>query len=268
MSLHQRQHSVPESTAISATTTAALSAPAEGQAPAARGSRLALVLGTAAMLLAGATLAPAPAQAQGGPLSLPGGGPGATGAQRSGDPGMAEAERAAAERRYDEAIERFDRVIASNPRNVQARFERAWALAQAGREDDAVRAFSEIAQDFPELPEPHNNLALIYARRGDLKRAEAELLQALDARPGFAIGYTNLGDVYRKMAESAYQEALKRNPADSRARSGLALLRAKTVDDRAAGGKPDTARGAGERARPEAPPPLPRQPGPDRPDLD
>nr|WP_144827104.1 tetratricopeptide repeat protein [Cupriavidus gilardii] len=220
------------------------------------------------MLLAVAMLAPAPAYAQGGPLSLPGTGQAATGAQRSGDPGMAEAERAAAGRRYDEAIERFDRVIAGNPRNVQARFERAWALAQAGREDEAVRAFSEIAQDFPELPEPHNNLALIYARRGDLKRAEAELLLAVEARPGFVIGYTNLGDVYRKMAESAYQEALKRNPADSRASSGLALLRARSGEDRATRGKPDAARDAGERTRPAAPPPLPKQPGPERPDLD
>ena len=164
------------------------------------------------------------AHAQNGPLSLaaptaPPSGP------RSADPGMAKAERAAAGKRYDEAISGYDRVLATNPRNAQARFERAWAMAQAGREDEAIQAFAEMAQDFPELPEPHNNLALLYAKRGDLKRAEAELLLATEVKPAFAIGYTNLGDVYRRLAEQAYAEAVRRNPGDARASSALRQLR-------------------------------------------
>lgn len=164
------------------------------------------------------------AHAQNGPLSLaaptaPPSGP------RSADPGMAKAERAAAGKRYDEAISGYDRVLATNPRNAQARFERAWAMAQAGREDEAIQAFAEMAQDFPELPEPHNNLALLYAKRGDLKRAEAELLLATEVKPAFAIGYTNLGDVYRRLAEQAYAEAVRRNPGDARASAALHQLR-------------------------------------------
>lgn len=164
------------------------------------------------------------AHAQNGPLSLaaptaPPSGP------RSADPGMAKAERAAAGKRYDEAISGYDRVLATNPRNAQARFERAWAMAQAGREDEAIQAFAEMAQDFPELPEPHNNLALLYAKRGDLKRAEAELLLATEVKPAFAIGYTNLGDVYRRLAEQSYAEALRRNPGDVRAGTALRQLR-------------------------------------------
>ncbi|CAG9184158.1 tetratricopeptide repeat protein [Cupriavidus pinatubonensis] len=164
------------------------------------------------------------AHAQNGPLSLaaptaPPSGP------RSADPGMDKAERAAAGKRYDEAISGFDRVLAANPRNAQARFERAWAMAQAGREDQAIQAFAEMAQDFPELPEPHNNLALLYAKRGDLKRAEAELLLATEVKPDFAIGYTNLGDVYRRLAEQSYAEALRRNPGDTRAGAAMRQLR-------------------------------------------
>lgn len=164
------------------------------------------------------------AHAQNGPLSLaaptaPPSGP------RSADPGMNKAERAAADKRYDEAISGFDRVLAANPRNAQARFERAWAMAQAGREDQAIQAFAEMAQDFPELPEPHNNLALLYAKRGDLKRAEAELILATEVKPDFAIGYTNLGDVYRRLAEQSYAEALRRNPGDARAGAAMRQLR-------------------------------------------
>ncbi len=63
------------------------------------------------------------------------------------------------------------------------------------------------------------NLALLYAKRGDLKRAEAELLLATEVKPGFAIGYTNLGDVYRRLAEQAYTErcaAIRAIPAPAR----------------------------------------------------
>jgi len=180
-------------------------------------------IGLAAMLAG--LLAAAPAGAQNGPLSLaaPATPPGGV---RSADPGMAAAQKAAAQQHYDEAISGFDRVLATNPRNAQARFERAWALAQAGREDEAIAALSSMAQDFPELPEPHNNLALLYARRGDLKRAEAELLLAVEVRPGFSVGYANLGDVYRRLAETAYRDALRRNPADAVAQAGLRQLTA------------------------------------------
>jgi len=177
---------------------------------------------TCSLAMAAALLA-APALAQNGPLSLsappaPPSGP------ISSDPGMAPAQKAVNEKRYSDAIAAFDKVLASNPRNAQARFQRAWAMAKLGRDDDAIQAFAEMAQDFPELPEPHNNLALLYAKRGDLKRAEAELLLAIDAKPDYAIAYSNLGDVYRRLAEQAYGNAVRRNPGDGRAAASLRQL--------------------------------------------
>ncbi|AGW89528.1 MULTISPECIES: tetratricopeptide repeat protein [Cupriavidus] len=193
--------------------------PAACSAPARRhGPRTALAMLALAAALAG------PAHAQHGPLSIPAPTSPVDGI-RSLDPGMSEAQQAANARRYDEAIKGFDRVLATNPRNAQARFQRAWALAQSGREDAAIQAFAEMAQDFPELPEPHNNLALLYAKRGDLKRAEAELVLATEVKPAFAIAYTNLGDVYLRLAEQSYAEALRRNPGDTRASAALRQLR-------------------------------------------
>ncbi|WP_411859784.1 tetratricopeptide repeat protein [Cupriavidus pauculus] len=194
--------------------------------PSAAGGRysaapFARVAATLAML---AAFAAQPAAAQNGPLSLQPPPAPATGPV-SKDPGMVPAEKALREKRYSDAVAAFDRVLATNPRNAQARFERAWALAQSGREDEAMRAFAEMAQDFPELPEPHNNLALLYAKRGDLKRAESELLLAIEARPDFGVAYTNLGDVYRRMAEQAYNNALRRNPGDARAAESLRHVR-------------------------------------------
>ncbi|MEN7528609.1 tetratricopeptide repeat protein [Cupriavidus sp. DL-D2] len=189
-------------------------------AAARRGAPLSALTGALAMA---ATLTAMPAVAQNGPVSLE-----APAAPPSGlasaDPGMAPAQKAVNDKRYEDAIKGFDKVLAENPRNVQARFQRAWALAKLNRDDEAVQAFSEMAQDFPELPEPHNNLALLYAKRGDLKRAEAELLLALQAKPDYAIASSNLGDVYRRLAQQAYGEAVRRNPADTRAAASLRQL--------------------------------------------
>ncbi|PLQ00002.1 tetratricopeptide repeat protein [Cupriavidus pauculus] len=190
-----------------------------------------------------ATLAAAPALAQNGPVSVPAP-PAPTSGVASTDSGMVPAQKAVNDKRYEDAIKGFDKVLASNPRNAQARFQRAWAMAQAGHDDQAIQAFAEMAQDFPELPEPHNNLALLYAKRGDLKRAEAELLLAIDAKPDYAIAYSNLGDVYRRLAEKAYGDAVRRNPADARAAAGL----------RQVGGTPAAAPAPAPAASPAAAP--------------
>lgn len=196
--------------------------PSPTTATARRGAFLPALAGALAIV---AALASAPASAQNGPLSLT-----APPAPPSGpvsvDAGMVPAQKAVNEKRYDDAIAAFDKVLAKNPRNAQARFQRAWAMARAGRDNDAIQAFAEMSQDFPELPEPHNNLALLYAKRGDLKRAEAELLLAIDAKPDYAISYSNLGDVYRRLAEQAYGDAVRRNPGDARAAAGQRQMRA------------------------------------------
>ncbi|MGC7407566.1 hypothetical protein ACPWSH_26950, partial [Pandoraea pneumonica] len=76
-----------------------------------------------------------------------------------------------------------DKDVASQPRNAQARFQRGVALAGLGRADDAIFAFSQMTQDFPELPEPYINLAALYAERGELLRARDSLLMANRVAP-------------------------------------------------------------------------------------
>ncbi|WP_130390514.1 tetratricopeptide repeat protein [Cupriavidus agavae] len=207
--------------------------------------------GATLLALAGA-LAAAPAAAQNGPLSLEAP-PAPVSGVNSADPGMVPAQKAVNDKRYDDAVKAFDKVLAGNPRNVQARFQRAWALAKLGRDDESVQAFVEMAQDFPELPEPHNNLALLYAKRGDLKRAEAELLLALQAKPDYAIAYSNLGDVYRRLAEQAYGDAVRRNPADTRAAAALRQVRGTDATPAAPGATPVAPASAPAAPRGKAP---------------
>ena len=116
------------------------------------------------------------------------------------------------------ALERADRYIAEHPRDAQMRFMRAVILADMGRTEDATQALERLTEDFPDLPEPYNNLAVLYAARGDYGQARHALDEALRLRPDYATAHENLGDVYAALAASAYATALRLD----RDRPGLA----------------------------------------------
>ena len=107
------------------------------------------------------------------------------------------------------ALERADRFLADHPRDAQMRFLKAALLADLGRSGDAAQVLEQLSQDFPDLPEPYNNLAVLYAARGDFERAKAALDQALRLRPNYATAQENLGDVYAALAARAYSAALR-----------------------------------------------------------
>jgi tetratricopeptide (TPR) repeat protein len=68
-----------------------------------------------------------------------------------------------AQKNWQAALTQLDARIAANPRDAQARFKRGTVLARLNRDDEAIAAFTELTQMFPELPEPYNNLAALYA---------------------------------------------------------------------------------------------------------
>ncbi|MGI4855680.1 MAG: tetratricopeptide repeat protein [Janthinobacterium lividum] len=125
-----------------------------------------------------------------------------------------EADQAIAANDWPTAVAALDKRIAANPRDVQARFKRATVLARMGRDDEAIQAFTDITQTYPELPEPYNNLAALYAKRGQYQQARAALETALAANPSFALARRNLGDIYLHLAADSYQQTLRQDPAD------------------------------------------------------
>ncbi|AQW28975.1 tetratricopeptide repeat protein [Ralstonia syzygii subsp. celebesensis] len=129
-----------------------------------------------------------------------------------------------AKKQYAQALAELDKDVAAQPRNAQARFQRAVALAGLGRNDDAVVAFSQMTQDFPELPEPYLNLATLYAERGELLRARETLIMATRVAPENALAQANLGDIYVRLAAQSYQNALKLSPKNAAARARLEAL--------------------------------------------
>ncbi|MEM5385321.1 tetratricopeptide repeat protein [Paraburkholderia phymatum] len=105
------------------------------------------------------------------------------------------------------ALAQLDARIAANPRDAQAKFKRATVLARLNRDDEAIAAFTELTQTYPELPEPYNNLAALYAKQGRYTEARAALETAVKASPGYGLAYENLGDLYLRMADQAYRRA-------------------------------------------------------------
>jgi tetratricopeptide (TPR) repeat protein len=103
------------------------------------------------------------------------------------------------------------------PSELSTAFERATNEYIAAQELNADR------------PEAHLNLALLFARKGAIDRAEAELKTALSIDPGFAPAAVNLADLYRERdreaeGEAVLSTALRRSPNDASLLHALGLL--------------------------------------------
>ncbi len=127
--------------------------------------------------------------------------------------------------RNDEALARAEARLKDNPRDAQVRFMRGVILTEQGRTVEATLAFETLIQEFPELPEPYNNLAAIHAAQGRYESAQRLLQQALLAQPDYVTAYENLGDLYLSMAESAYDRALALDPNSRTAKPKLEATR-------------------------------------------
>lgn len=123
---------------------------------------------------------------------------------------------------WNAALTELDARIASKPRDVQAKFKRGTVLAQLGRDDDAIHQFVELTQAYPELPEPYNNLAALYAKHGRYDEARVALETAVKANPAFRLAYENLGDLYLRLADEAYKRAQKLGPTSGATTQRLA----------------------------------------------
>lgn len=129
------------------------------------------------------------------------------------------------EGRAREALAASEQALVQFPRDPQIRFLNAVSLAEADRKDDAIAAFETLTREFPELPEPYNNLAVLYAGRGELDRARATLEQAIRAQPQYALALENLGDIHLRLAARAYEQAGRADPANAAARQKLGMAR-------------------------------------------
>jgi Flp pilus assembly protein TadD len=138
---------------------------------------------------------------------------------------LKEASALVKDRQFASALEKLDALLAQRPREPQARFLKGVVETEQGRSDAAVAVFRGLIEDYPELPEPYNNLAVLYAQRGDYENARVALETAIRTAPNWAVARENLGDVYARLAAAEYDRAAKLDRDNKTAPAKLALVR-------------------------------------------
>jgi len=89
------------------------------------------------------------------------------------------------------------------------RFIKGMILSEQGKSAEAINIFQKLTEDYPELPEPYNNLAVLHASAGNYDKARVALERAIRTNPAYATAHENLGDVYAKLASQSYDKAMQ-----------------------------------------------------------
>lgn len=174
------------------------------------------------------------------------------------------------ERKLNEALERVNSYLendTSNPKNAQIRFFKGLILTETNEVNEAIRVFTQLTNDYPDLPEPYNNLAVLHASQGDYEKARISLEMAIRTHPSYDTAYENLGDIYAKLASQSYDKALQIDGSNSAALTKLSMIQ-NIVDDPAGPSTITPTEAATPPARkpgppaPVKPPPAPPAPAP------
>jgi tetratricopeptide (TPR) repeat protein len=126
---------------------------------------------------------------------------------------------------YAEATAKADQFLAGKPKDPQMRFLKGVILTEQSKPQDAITVFTKLIEDYPELPEPYNNLAVLQAGQGQFDKARAALEMAIRTNPSYATAHENLGDVYAKLASQAYSKALQLDGTNTGVQPKLGLIR-------------------------------------------
>lgn len=124
-----------------------------------------------------------------------------------------------------QALQRLNSALAARPGDAALRFLHGVLLAEGGQASQASAVFERLTQEFPDLPEPHNNLAVLQAAGGQLDAARVSLETALQLDPQYRAAHENLGDVYVRLALRAYGRAGDTNRQEPALQRKLQLAR-------------------------------------------
>nr|MBL8410932.1 tetratricopeptide repeat protein [Dechloromonas sp.] len=138
---------------------------------------------------------------------------------------LPEVQRLIKQGQFPQALEKVDAYLSSRPKDAQGRFLKGLIYTEMNKPAEAIGVFTKLSEDYPELPEPYNNLAVLYAQQKQYEKARTALEMAIRTHPSYAIAYENLGDVYAKLASQAYDKALQLDNSNSTTQNKLALIR-------------------------------------------
>lgn len=124
-----------------------------------------------------------------------------------------------------QALDQVDKHLSGKPKDAQGRFLKGVILTEMNRTADAIAVFTKLTEDYPELPEPYNNLAVLYAQQRQFEKAKNALEMAIRTHPSYATAHENLGDIYARLASQAYDKALQIDSSNASAQSKLSMIR-------------------------------------------
>ena len=119
------------------------------------------------------------------------------------------------------AVRKVERALEVKPRDVQLRFLLGVLLMDSQRDDAAMTAFLQLSQEYPELPDPYNNMALLHARAGRLEAALVAVQEALRAEPSHRTAQANLGQLHMMLAIKAWESLALAGPVEPALRRRL-----------------------------------------------
>ena len=127
--------------------------------------------------------------------------------------------------KLDQALSKVNGALALQPKDAQGRFLKGLILTELKKGPDAIQVFTGLTEDYPELPEPYNNLAVLYASQGNYDKAKAALELAIHTHPSYATAYENLGDIYAQLARRSYDKALQLDKSNLTAQGKLSMVK-------------------------------------------
>jgi tetratricopeptide (TPR) repeat protein len=146
-------------------------------------------------------------------------------ARKQYNAGLKEAGALIKDKQFETAESKLDALIAQRPREPQARFLKGVVESELSHADAAMTIFRGLIEDYPELPEPYNNLAVLYAQKGEYESARLALETAVRTAPNWAVARENLGDIYARLAAAEYERAAKLDRDNKSAPAKLTLVR-------------------------------------------
>jgi tetratricopeptide (TPR) repeat protein len=114
-------------------------------------------------------------------------------------------------RQYANASTTGQALLQVQPDDAQTLFLTALAFQQTGQNSIATRYYQKLIGLHPNLPEPRNNLAMIYMNQGKYDEAIDVLVATLNTHPAYATAWENLKRLYQGLASEAYRKALSKD---------------------------------------------------------
>ncbi len=129
------------------------------------------------------------------------------------------------------------------PHSAKLNYNLGLALARENKDEEAAYYFSQALADEPNFPKAelnlskaHNNMGIMFAKRGEIDKAIEHFLKAIEIEPLNDRAHHNLAQAYHSKgniseAVKHYREALQLNPVSAETLAGLSWILATSSKD-------------------------------------